>query len=1196
MVRIIQLLIFLVSFFSHNIGATDSLSYSGRLVNSDGSPVVGPVKLKFDLAYTDDLNNILCTHQIPSSDLVNGVFHAKLSFTCPDTTLVKVLESIPLNNSIAIRVTNESPATPKVYSFQALNSVPYSIMANFAKQLSLAGTASGQVLTWNGSAWTAADPVGTPGGVTTISAEQGLSGVKVDDTVTIGILDGGVTAQKLHPMGAMTTGQVLKWNGSNWEAGVDADTGITSEADPLVRKFARTDITGIVPPTCTSDKTLQYISATDSFICNDIVINSTEVDRVRDASVADAINDAETTVAPSQNAVFDALAGKQSTLTSSSDITLKYLKLMTDGAFWVGLKAPISTAGNILFTLPSADGTTGQVLKTDGSGNLSWVDAASGTLTEITTSVPLSGSGTSGSVALSINYDNSTIGLNGSNALAVKNAGISNAHIGALAGIDWSKINKTGATASDVGAVPTARTISTSTGLLGGGDLSANRTLSVDVGTTAGKIVQVDGTDKLPAIDGSQLTNLLWSQVSKAGSTNLIAGVGLNGGGDLSADRTFDVDVGTTAGKIVQLDGAGKLPAVDGSQLTNLGTDLGKWSNATGGIHYSAGNVGVGTTAPAYPLQVVGAIGTTGIALDSGDFDFFRGDGYVQPGAPMVRIRRSSTNATMSVVNVSSINNPAISIPGVDFNNPDNITLFANGNAFFKGNVGIGNTNPDAKLVVQGGTGNVAAKFSSFANIPQLATYRAEGTEAAPINVSAPDLAVGGLAASAYDGSAYQTLGWARFSSEAAITGPLSSSGYFSLGTRPTGSGSTVERMRITSSGKVGIGTSSPERALDIVGDIRAFANESYNVIESRTASDANLSPHLILRRSRGTVPVPAYVQTGDTMGLLTFRNHTATQGATVASYATENQTAGSWGANLAFFTIANGSTVNSERMRIDQTGNVGIGTSNPSGKLTVTSTTGSNVISIERPAGNFGLLKYSTGVNRRWEMGVSSSLETGSNVGSDFGLWSYGDDGSQNQILFVTRSTGYVGIGKPSPATKLNVEGAMAATGWVGAGCEGACSDVASGYAIMYADGRGVSTVGWTTTSDIRLKENFLPLENNLDKILKIRGFNYNYKDQPASKKQIGVIAQEVQKVFPETISQNEDGFLSVDYPRLVAPVIEAIRELYHKHVLKNSDRIEKAERKIAAIESENAKIKAENALLKQRLDLIEKKLTDKR
>jgi len=42
----------------------------------------------------------------------------------------------------------------------------------------------------------------------------------------------------------------------------------------------------------------------------------------------------------------------------------------------------------------------------------------------------------------------------------------------------------------------------------------------------------------------------------------------------------------------------------------------------------------------------------------------------------------------------------------------------------------------------------------------------------------------------------------------------------------------------------------------------------------------------------------------------------------------------------------------------------------------------------------------------------------------------------------------------------KLHVSGAIGATEWIGAGCEIACSDVASGYAILYPDGRGVATI----------------------------------------------------------------------------------------------------------------------------------------
>ena len=109
----------------------------------------------------------------------------------------------------------------------------------------------------------------------------------------------------------------------------------------------------------------------------------------------------------------------------------------------------------------------------------------------------------------------------------------------------------------------------------------ATSALNVDAGTGASQIVQLDGSSRLPAVDGSQLTNLPAAPVSSVngatGAVNIyaddatlnLAGTGIVTSGT-GATSTLNVDVGTTASKVVQLDGSARLPAVDGSQLTNL--------------------------------------------------------------------------------------------------------------------------------------------------------------------------------------------------------------------------------------------------------------------------------------------------------------------------------------------------------------------------------------------------------------------------------------------------------------------------------------------------------------------------------------------------------------------------------------------------------------------------------------------------
>ena len=91
--------------------------------------------------------------------------------------------------------------------------------------------------------------------------------------------------------------------------------------------------------------------------------------------------------------------------------------------------------------------------------------------------------------------------------------------------------------------------------------------------------------------------------------------------------------------------------------------------------------------------------------------------------------------------------------------------------------------------------------------------------------------------------------------------------------------------------------------------------------------------------------------------------------------------------------------------------------------------------------------------------------------------------------------------------------------------------------------------------SSDARLKEKIVQIENAVNKLSKIRGVTFNWTDEYIKQHggedgyfvrnpDVGVIAQELLMVLPEAVAERPDGMLAVKYDRIVALLIEAIKE----------------------------------------------------
>jgi Chaperone of endosialidase len=170
----------------------------------------------------------------------------------------------------------------------------------------------------------------------------------------------------------------------------------------------------------------------------------------------------------------------------------------------------------------------------------------------------------------------------------------------------------------------------------------------------------------------------------------------------------------------------------------------------------------------------------------------------------------------------------------------------------------------------------------------------------------------------------------------------------------------------------------------------------------------------------------------------------------------------------------------------------------------------------------------------------------------------------------------GNIGIACTAPQYRLHVVGDIAAQG-----------------GTLRAASATVSTT-LTACSDVRFKQNITPLSNALDNVMKMQGVTYDWrvKEFPNRyfnhKKQIGIIAQEVEKIYPELVETDEEGYRSVDSSKLTPILVEAVKDLKKENDgLKKENEDLKSE--IKSLKTELAKQGKTAESLLQRMERIE-------
>ncbi len=281
-----------------------------------------------------------------------------------------------------------------------------------------------------------------------------------------------------------------------------------------------------------------------------------------------------------------------------------------------------------------------------------------------------------------------------------------------------------------------------------------------------------------------------------------------------------------------------------------------------------------------------------------------------------------------------------------------------------------------------------------------------------------------------------------------------------------TGAGSLTTQLTIDGAGNIGIGTTSPSQLFHIYSS----STNARQIIQGQSAAQSALE----------------------------FRNGT---GETSVIYRPASSN------DLRIY----GTTLASDIMTFNTTsGNVGVGTTNPSRTLDVVS----NVTHSTNGTASQLSVRGTASSTKKLNLGYETT--------SNYGFIEAVDENASWKNLYLQPSGGSVGIGTTT---------------------------VTGGY-VFQVNGSALASGGTWTNSDIRYKRNIQSIDFALSKILKLNGKKYEYnRDQFKELNfnegtSLGFIAQELKEILPEAVKVDGKGFYSINYDAVIPVLVEAMKE----------------------------------------------------